>query len=385
MNVPKSLCCLSISLAAILSACGSKKNNDAQPPVQPPVVITPEDIIKTQYPPVAFDQVPGLKTLADFPIGMEVSAADQERSIFVKTDQQSVLKWHFNSLVAGVIMKIRHLHPAETTFTFEDADQLVQFAQDNSMVIHGHTLIWHWESEIPDWMSNYTGDWTIMMNNHVYEIVNHYAGRVKSWDVVNEAVDEDNTGAFYRKSLFFNNMGKNYIENAYVTARQADPNADLYYNDFSLEYNGAKLKFTLDMVDDFIKRKIPIDGIGFQMHTNLDWPTISDIKSSFASAASRGLKIKITELDIQVNRTATDTFTAKTALEQKDRYKAIVKAYLEAVPQAQRAGITFWGLVDGETWMRPAFGILEWPLIFNDNYTVKPAYYGVAEALKEQK
>jgi endo-1,4-beta-xylanase len=378
----------SLFFALLLCSCGNKKT--PQIPTQAPTNETPkivdyDAIIKNQYPPVAFNKVPGLKTLADFPIGMEVSAADEARSIFIKTDQQPVLQWHFNSLVAGVIMKMRHLHPDENTFTFTNADQLVKFAEENTMSIHGHTLIWHWDSEIPAWMKTYTGDWNAMMHNHVYEIVSHYKGRVKSWDVVNEAINDTSpTTADYRPTIFYKAMGKEYIENAYISARRADLNAELFYNDYNLEYNGAKLNFTLQMVDDFIKRKIPIDGIGFQMHTNLDSPSITDIKSAFKAAAARKLKIKITELDVAVNTPIPPylpLLSAEIALKQKDRYKSIVQAYLETVPAAQRAGITLWGLVDGETWMRVAFERLEWPLMFNDDYTVKPAYYGIAEAL----
>lgn len=368
----------------MLLACGNKSSNP-QPTSQanpPPAAIDDASIIKSQYPPLAFDKVASLKSLADFPIGMEVAAGDEERSIFKKTDQQPVLQWHFNSLVAGVIMKMRHLHPEENRFTFDQADELVSYAEQNNMLMHGHTLIWHWDSEIPDFMKTYSGDWKTMLDQHVYEIVSHYKGRVKSWDVVNEAIEETSpTTSDYRPSIFYKALGKTYIENAFITARQADPNAELYYNDYNLEYNHSKLAFTLSMVDDFIKRKIPIDGIGFQMHTQLDYPSVVDIKAAFSKAAARNLKVKITELDIAVNFTNAPSLNASTALAQKNRYKEIVKAYLEAVPPAQRGGITFWGLVDGETWMRSFYNRLEWPLVFNDDYSVKPAYYGVAEAL----
>lgn len=372
-----------IVLNIFLAGCGSKKSSPPPPP-EPAKEVSHDEIILKNYPPVNYDKVPALKSLADFPIGMEVAAADEERSIFKKTEQQAVLKYHFNSLVAGVIMKMRHLHPEENSFTFADADELVKFAEDNNMLMHGHTLIWHWDSEIPAWMKSYSGDWDAMMHKHVYEIVSHYKGRVKSWDVVNEAVDTTSpTTADYRKTIFFDAMGKEYIENAFVSARQADSEAELYYNDFAIEDNGAKLQFTLSMIDDFIKRKIPIDGIGFQMHTDLYWPSISAIKASFAAAAARNIKVKITELDIAVNRRpeAATYLTGEISLLQKERYKQIIKAYLEAVPPAQRAGITIWGLVDGETWMRQWSDRLEWPLLFHDNYSVKPAFYGMSEAL----
>ncbi|MFO1369723.1 MAG: endo-1,4-beta-xylanase [Marinagarivorans sp.] len=182
---------LPLVVTTALLGCGNKSSAPpASQPNQPPAVKDEATILKNQYPPVAYDKVSGLKTLADFPIGMEVAAGDDERSIFKKTDQQPVLLWHFNSLVAGVIMKMRHLHPEENGFTFDQADELVGYAEKNNMLMHGHTLIWHWDSEIPDFMKTYSGDWKTMLDKHVYEIVSHFKGRVKSWDVVNEAVEE---------------------------------------------------------------------------------------------------------------------------------------------------------------------------------------------------
>ncbi|MFO1369724.1 MAG: endo-1,4-beta-xylanase [Marinagarivorans sp.] len=206
---------------------------------------------------------------------------------------------------------------------------------------------------------------------------------IQQWAVTQSGLHSETspTTSDYRPSIFYKALGKSYIENSFITARQADPNAELYYNDYSLEYNNSKLALTLSMIDDFIARKIPIDGIGFQMHTQLDSPTVADIKASFSQAAARKIKVKITELDVAVNFANATSLSPATALAQKNRYKEIVKAYLETVPPAQRGGITVWGLVDGETWMRSLFNRLEWPLAFNDDYSVKPAYYGIAEAL----
>src|SRR5690606_24918619 len=160
----------------------------------------------------------------------------------------------------------------------------------------------HWDTEIPLWIKNYEGDWETMLNDHVFQIVRHFAGRVDSWDVVNEAIDVVNGVASYRNSIFYQKLGADYIENAFVTAREADPEADLYYNDFNISGNQAKLDFMLKLIDDFQARGIPIDGVGFQMHINVDAPYIEQVRRSFRAVAERGLKIKITELDIAVNR-----------------------------------------------------------------------------------
>lgn len=393
------------SLAATLVACGGGGSNTANPgggPTTPTPTPTPEPgptaAEEVEQMRVAYNEVEGLKTLADFPIGTEVSAADQENSIFTVTDQQEVLAYHFSHLVAGSIMKSPELHPQEDEFFFDAADELVDFALANDMTMHGHTLVWHrydWTGDrlIPEWMENYTGDWGAMLETYVHTTVEHFAHRVTSWDIVNEAVDfnAQTDTASYRDTIFYRNIGPEYIENAYRAARAGDPNAQLYYNDFGLSNNGAKLDFTLTMLQDFIDRGVPVDGLGFQMHITLDGPSISDIEAALAKAAALGLMIKISELEIAINARSTmppvgwmpsETLTANLALEQKDRYKEVVTAYLNAVPPAQRGGVTVWGLTDELSWRR-VFTDNEWPLLLNGDYTLKPAFHGFREALIE--
>jgi endo-1,4-beta-xylanase len=285
-------------------------------------------------------------------------------------------------------MKSPWLHPQENEFAFDPADQLVDFALANDMTMHGHTLVWHrddWTGEPlnPKWMEEYTGDWNVMLETHVRTIVEHFANRVTSWDIVNEAVGYDwaTDTSDYRDNMFLRNIGPEYIENAYRTARAADPEAKLYYNDYGLSSNGPKLDFTLTMLEDLLARDVPIDG-----------PSIANIEASFKKAAALGLMIKISELDIPINSRSTmppvgwspsPTLTPALALEQKERYKEVVTAYLNAVPPAQRGGITVWGLTDETSWMRTLYDN-EWPLLFNGDYTTKPAYHGVREALLGQ-
>lgn len=381
-------------ICLLITACGGSDSGGGTAPTLPAPTPEPSD---PENPPVAYNAVDSLKAHAEFPIGMEVSAADQERSIFTLTSQQSVLTYHFNELVAGLIMKMSYLHPQQDTFYFDDADALVDYALANNMRMHGHTTIWYWDSQIPEWIKSFEGDWNSMMHNHVYQIVNHFAGRVNSWDVVNEAVDYNwqTAQAGYRNDLFYQNMGASFIENAYVSAREGDPQAELYYNDFHLSYNNGKLDFIIAMLNDFIDRDIPIDGLGFQMHITMESPSREQMDAAFQKAAATGLKIKISELDIAINQRGPDytggvwypeqVLTIALARQQKQRYKDVVASYLENVPPDQRGGITVWGLVDEETWMRAvANSDWEWPLLFNDDYTVKPAFYGFLEALTGQ-
>lgn len=298
------------------------------------------------------------------------------------------IEQHFDQVTPGNIMKMSYLHPSENTYTFEHADELVGYALSNNISVHGHTLVWHSDYQIPEWMKNYNGDYASMLQGHVQTIVNYYAGRIVSWDVVNEAfADDGDSDAIngYRNSLWYQKIGPAYIEQAFIAADAADPAADLYYNDYNIEGGQQKFDYVLAMVDDFKARGIPIDGIGFQMHINIEWPSETQIKNAFQQIVNRGLKVKVTELDIPVNTYANPdkylTFTNEAAQRQKDKYREVVAAYVEVVPPALRGGITVWGVFDSDSWLIDLHGREDWPLLFDDRGVAKPAVEGFAEGL----
>lgn len=327
----------------------------------------------------------GLKSLASFPIGVAVNAGFENNSIInssTSSQQQAVVFPNFNQMTAGNIMKMGYLHPSENSFTFSQADELVSFAGSNGMSVHAHTLIWHADYQVPAFMKSYGGDFAAMLKNHVQTIVSHFRGKVVSWDVVNEALADDGEptiGNGLRSTVFSQKMGLAFIDRAFIDARAADPQVDLYYNDYNIEAGGQKTRNMLALVDGMRSRGVPITGVGFQMHVLIDWPSISAIESSLKAAADRGLKVKITELDVSM-KNAYSSFTLEAAERQKQRYHDIVAAYLRAVPAAQRAGITVWGVWDADSWInepsRP-----DWPLLFDANFKAKPALQGFKDAL----
>lgn len=327
----------------------------------------------------------GLKSLANFPIGVAVNAGFENNSILgssTSAQQQAVVFPNFNQLTAGNIMKMSYLHPSESSFTFGQADELVSFASANGMSVHGHTLIWHADYQVPAFMKNYGGDFAAMLKNHVQTIVSHFRGKVVSWDVVNEALADDGEatlGNGLRSTVFSQKMGLNFIDQAFINARAIDPQVDLYYNDYNIEAGGQKTRNMLALVDGMRSRGVPVTGVGFQMHVLIDWPSIAAIESSLKAVADRGLKVKITELDVSMKNTYS-SFTAEAAERQKQRYHDIVAAYMRAVPAAQRAGITVWGVWDADSWIneptRP-----DWPLLFDANFQAKPALQGFKDAL----
>jgi endo-1,4-beta-xylanase len=333
-----------------------------------------------------FAAVTGLKSLASFPIGVAVNAGSENNSIInsgTSSRQQAVVFPNFNQMTAGNIMKMSYLNPLENTYTFGQADFFVSFARANGINVHGHTLIWYADYQVPSFMKNYTGDFPTMLKNHVQTIVTHFRGRVVSWDVVNEALADDGqptVGNILRPSVFSQRMGQNFIDQAFINARAVDSQVDLFYNDYNIEAGGRKTTNLLTMIDGMRARRVPITGVGFQMHVTIDWPSISAIESSMKAVANRGLKVKISELDVSM-KSAYKTFTAEAAARQQQRYHDIVAAYLRAVPAAQRAGITVWGVWDTDSWINQP-GSPDWPLLFDANFQPKPALQGFKDALQ---
>lgn len=336
--------------------------------------------------------VASLKALVSFPIGVAVNAGTESNSIIssgTSAQQQAVVFPHFNQFTAGNIMKMSYLHPSEASFTFTQADDLISFASAHGIKMHAHTLIWHSDYQVPSFMKNYTGDFSAMLKTHVQTIAAHFSGKVASWDVVNEALAEDGDSTAvngFRNSVFYQKMGVNFIDQAFINARAADRVADLFYNDFNTENGGTKTTNLLAMVDGMKTRGVPITGVGFQMHVLLDWPSTSTIEAAMKAVADRGLKVKISELDVRVNNpynssaTVYTSLTADAAAKQKERYRQIVAAYMRAVPAAQRAGITVWGVWDADSWLNTA-SAPDWPLLFDTNFQVKPALQGFADGL----
>ncbi len=319
---------------------------------------------------------------------------------------EKTVKAEFSQITAENIMKMTYMHPAEDTYAFGQADQLVNWAKANGIGVHGHTLVWHSDYQVPNWMKNYSGDaaaFQTMLNTHVKTVAEHFAGELDSWDVVNEVLEPGDNGCWRENSLFYQKLGKDFVANAFRAAREGDPNADLYYNDYSTE-NGdpssAKFACLLELVDELLEADVPITGVGFQMHVQATWPSNANIGKAFKAIADRGLKVKISELDVPVNNPygTTDfpqysSFTAEAAELQKQRYKAIMQEYLDNVPANLRGGFTVWGVWDGDSWIMTFSQYTnananDWPLLFtgpqNGPYEAKPAYYGVLEALMGQ-
>ncbi|GEL11427.1 endo-1,4-beta-xylanase [Flavobacterium glycines] len=333
----------------------------------------------------------------DFYIGtaLDINQIEEKDA---KTTQ--LIAKEFNAITAENIMKSMFVHPEKNKFDFETADKFIAFGKKHKMFIHGHTLIWH--SQLPKWFSEIkdSAEMNAALENHITTIVKKYKGKVDSWDVVNEAVNDDGT---LRKSVFFKALGEDFIAKSFQLAAATDPKVDLYYNDYSME-NPTKRAGVIRMVKKIQEKGIKIDGIGMQSHWHLNSPTIEEIEESILEYAKLGVKIAITELDVSVlpspygmqgaevsqrfannekmnpyPKSLPDSMQVKLA----QRYADIFKLFLKHKDKISR--VTFWGVNDTQSWLNdfPIKGRTDYPLLFDANLQSKKAYYNVIEAAKK--
>lgn len=319
-------------------------------------------------------------------------AVNVRQSSEVDTASVKIIKKHFNSIVAEDCMKSANIHPKEDRYNFEQADQFVKFGQENNMAIIGHCLIWH--SQLAPWFcvdqkgNNVSAEVLKQrMKDHITTIVTRYKGKIKGWDVVNEAIEEDGS---YRKTKFYEILGEEYIPLAFQYAHEADPDAELYYNDYGMNVPGRR-DAVVKLVNSLKAKGLRIDAVGMQGHMGMDYPTIEDFEASMLAFAGTGVKVMITEWDMSalptVKRSAniSDTVTFRKAMNPypealpdsvsavwNARMKAFFNLFLKHADIVER--VTAWGVSDGDSWKNnfPVRGRKEYPLLFDRNYEMKP-------------
>lgn len=323
------------------------------------------------------------------------------RSQITREDNEGIelARQQFNSITSENILKWENIHPEPDRYDFEAADQYVQFGEENGMFIVGHTLVWH--NQTPEWIfldeeGNRLGREELLqrMGDHIQTVVGRYKGRIHGWDVVNEALNDDGS---LRQTPWLEIIGEDYISKAFEYAHEADPDAELYYNDYSLE-NPQKRKGAVEMVQKLQDGGVPITGVGTQGHFSLEWPSAEQAVATITAFAQLGLDVMVTELDIDVLPSATTEQGADLSVhpELKDSLNPYIDGLPDPVQQAltQRykdlfglyyqhrdaiTRITFWGVSDGDSWKNnwPVRGRTNYPLLFDRNYQPKPAFYSV--------
>lgn len=320
--------------------------------------------------------------------------------VAVNTNQSSeqdtlaveVIKRHFNSVVAENCMKSEEIHPEEHRWNWEDADQFVKFGEENGMVVIGHCLIWH--SQCPEWFfvdreGNTVDAETLKarMRTHITTIMTRYRGRIAGYDVVNEAVLDNGD---YRQSKFYEILGEEFIPWAFKCAHEADPDAELYYNDYSMALP-AKRETVVKIVKDLKARGLRIDAVGMQSHMGMSHPDFNEYEKTIQAIINAGVDVQFTELDMD----AIPTVSVGAAVEDRAAYRAQMNPYTEGLPDSVSniwnarmkqvfqiydkysdhiKRVTAWGVQDGDSWKNdwPMKGRTNYPLLFDRNYEMKP-------------
>ncbi|APZ46654.1 1,4-beta-xylanase [Polaribacter reichenbachii] len=328
----------------------------------------------------------------DFLIGTALNTKQIIGEISEK--EASLIKKQFNSITAENMMKSMHIQPNKGEFSFDISDKFVELGTKNDMFILAHNLIWH--SQLPKWVNGIKDSTELkdFMQNHITKLAGRYKGKIGGWDVVNEALNDDGT---LRKSIFYNLLGDQYLVDAFKLAEKADPNAELYYNDYSMCVP-SKRDGAIKLVKMLQENGAKIDGIGMQGHWGLTRPTLDEIENSIVKFSSLGVKVMITELDVTVlpspwenagadiNKRAEnsdrmnpykDGLPEEIQEQLAQRYKNIFKLFLKHKDKIDR--VTFWGVNDEQSWKNnwPVEGRSDYTLLFDRNNNPKKAYYEI--------
>ncbi|MGX1642035.1 endo-1,4-beta-xylanase [Sphingobacterium sp. NPDC055431] len=352
-------------------------------------------------------KIPGKLSLKSaFSGKFEIGAALNLRQIYERDEQAAALiKAQFNSITAENCMKAMYLQPKEGEFNFKDADRFVELGEKYGMQLIGHTLIWH--SQAPDWFfigkdgKEVSREILIeRMRKHIQTVVSRYKGRIKGWDVVNEAILDNGD---WRQSKFYQIIGEGFIELAFQFAHEADPDAELYYNDFSMSQKG-KRDGVVRMVRKLKDKGVQINGIGMQGHLSLDYPSLADFEASILAFSSLVVQVMITELDISVLPMPGHSQGAEVSTNYQ--YDKVLNPYAEGLPvevESKLANrykeffalfvkhhdkidrVTLWGVTDADSWKNnwPVKGRTDYPLLFDRNYQAKPFVRELVEMAKE--
>ena len=335
----------------------------------------------------------------DFRIG---AAINETYASGQNSNAVAIIQAQFDSISPENCLKWESVHPGPEWYNFGPADQYVGFGQKNGMFIVGHTLVWH--SQTPKWVfqdeqGNPVDRDTLLarMSNHIFAVVGRYRGKIGGWDVVNEALNEDGT---LRESPWRKIIGEDYLLKAYQFAHEADPQAELYYNDYSLE-NEPKRGGAVALIKKLQAQGVHIAAVGLQGHYKMDWPTPQQVDETIGAFSKLGIKVTVTELDLDVLPPATGSQAAEVsmnfALQAKlnpyanglpdavqqqlaERYADLFAVFVKHHAEVGR--VTFWGVTDGDSWLNnwPVKGRTAYPLVFNREGMPKPAFNAIIQA-----
>ena len=335
----------------------------------------------------------------DFLIGVAINEKQSENQ---DPRGDPIIETQFDCISPENCLKWEPVHPRPNQYHFGPADQYVEFGLKHHMFIVGHNLIWRYQT--PGWVFQDDRGKPISrealikrMHDHIFTVMGRYKGKINGWDVVNEALNED--GTLY-KSPWEKIIGPDYIVMAYKFAHEADPNAQLYYNDYML-VNKPKRDGAIALIRKLQEAGVPIAAVGEQAHYNLTSPTPEALDETIKAFAKLGVKVIFSELDLDVLPPATQSQSAEVsmnfALQARlnpytnglpasvqealaKRYASLFKVFVANRGAVMR--VTFWGVTDGDSWLNnwPVKGRTAYPLLFDRDGKPKPAFHSVINA-----
>ena len=348
----------------------------------------------------AYDEsIPALKDVfADsFKVGAAVNTFQlKEGSDFYKTAVK-----HYNVFVTENEMKPMYVNPSEGKFSFDAPDRFVAFGESVGASLRGHTLVWH--NQVPDWWFKGAngGDATreellSRMETYITTVMGRYKGRIHTWDVVNEAISDGSSGL--RDSKWVQIIGDmdgdgnayDFMEQAFRIAREADPDAQLILNDYSLESNSRKLNDFYTAIKTMLEKGTPIDGAGIQAHVQMGYPSITTFEQAIEKLASLkelnpNFTVQITELDVSLfaynDQSKTKEMTPELQKQFAEYYANLFLMFKRQADKGNLDMVVTWGVYDGSSWLDgfPVAGRTNAPLLFDRSFMTKPAFWGVID------
>ncbi len=334
----------------------------------------------------------------DFLVG---AALNQWQISGSNTREVQIVEKQFNTISPENVLKWGLIHPRPGEYAFGNADRYVEFGQEHRMFLIGHTLVWH--AQTPRWVFQDRHGKPLTreallerMREHIHTVVGRYRGKIRGWDVVNEALNDNGT---LRRSPWLRIIGEDYLVKAYQFAHEADPDAELYYNDYSLEEE-LKRQGAIQLVKGLQAAGVELTGVGLQGHYSLNQPPPSQVEETIQAFSNLGLKVMITELDINVlptpPRFSGADVSMKFAADPKwnpytnglpeevqqrlaRRYAELFKVFLKHHESLSR--VTFWGVSDRSSWLNnyPIRGRTNYPLLFDRTGQPKAAFQAVVD------
>lgn len=321
-----------------------------------------------------------------FPIGVAVSGQS------LKGQEAAFILKHFNSITPENAMKMGPIHPLQNAYNWKEPDAIVDFAVENKLKVRGHALCWH--EQTPKWIFKSNTGAVVSkdsllnrLRDHIHTVAKRYKGKIYAWDVVNEAID-DNPANFLRPSEWLKICGEEYIARAFQYAHEADPEAQLFYNDYNTE-RPEKRERIYKLLKQLKDQGVPIHGVGLQGHWSLFEPSKTELQETIQKFASLGLKVQITEMDVSVYPWEKERRKLRPGEQQpytkvmEEKQSAKYAEIFEVLRQerASLTGVTFWNVSDRYSWLDtyPVEGRKNYPLLFDQEYKPKKAFWSVTK------